>query len=111
MQHRAIPLFSITASMLFGCVTRTAEIRPVAPVVEASSAPVTARGSRYLAVPSAPALSGTSSIEQDADPSRLEPSDNQSGVRVEAVIQGASSGRSLLFEKDTLTKPAVHLEH
>jgi len=108
MKHSAIPLLSITASMLlFGCVTRTVEVRPVAPVVEARSAPVTAAARLYPAPPPAPVLSGASSVAQDADSGRVRPSENPTGVRVEAVIPGVSTGRSLLFETYKLTRPGI----
>lgn len=110
MKHSAIPLLSITASMLlFGCVTRTVVVRPVAPVVEARSAPVTAAARLYPAPPPAPApvLSGASSVAQDADSGRVGSSENPTGVRVEAVIPGVSTGRSLLFETDKLTRPGI----
>ena len=113
MQQNDIPLSycSITAGMLlFGCVTRTVETRPVEPVVEAISATVTARGSLNTAPRTAPALRDTSSTAQNTDSGRADPSDNQPGVRVEAVIPGISSGRSLLFEKDKFTKPAAPFE-
>lgn len=110
MRHNAIPLFSIAATaLLSGCITRTVEIRPVAPVVESRSSTVAARSARVaLPVPRAPQLPGQSSGAGDM--SRTQSSDHAGdadtppGVRVEAVIPGQYSGRSLSFERDEAPK-------
>lgn len=97
MRHIARPLFCIAAiALLSGCATRTVEIRPVAPVVESHSAPVTARTA-------APQSSQLFNSDSGAAPQKAsggaDELGNPSGVRVEAVIPGIYSGRSLSFEK------------
>jgi len=107
MRHNAIPLFSIVATaLLSGCITRTVEIRPVAPVVELRSAPVAAR-SAMAALP-APQLPGQSSgggdMARTQSSDQAHNADTPPGVRVEAVIPGQYSGRSLSIERDEALK-------
>lgn len=106
MRHIARPLFCIAAiALLSGCITRTVEIRPVAPVVESRAAPVVARGA-MMALPVAPSpgsSSGASSMAQQSS-GPAEEAATPPGVQVEAVIPGVYSGRSLSFERDAAPK-------
>jgi hypothetical protein len=97
MQHDARPLFCIAAiALLSGCVTRTVEIRPVAPVVESHSAPVMARPAALQR--SQQLNSDSRAARQKTSGGSAEPA-NLPGVQVEAVIPGIYSGRALSFEK------------
>lgn len=110
MRRNALPLFCIAAAaLLSGCITRTVEMRPVAPVVESYSAPVTARSA--TAASSAPHSGGLSSGASGV--SRQDSSNSSDGangpatppgVQVEAVVPGVYSGRSLSFERDEAAK-------
>ena len=107
MRPSALPLFSIAAvALLSGCVTRTVEIRPVAPVVELRSAPMVARGA--MSAPAAPQLpgpsSGASDMARTQSSGQAGEADAPPGVRVEAVIPGMYTGRSLSFERDEAPK-------
>jgi hypothetical protein len=107
MRHNARPLFCIAAiALLSGCITRTVEIRPVAPVVESRSAPVVARGA--LSAPPAPRSrvesSGASVMSQQESSGQAGEAATPTGVQVEAVVPGMYSGRSLSFERDEAPK-------
>ena len=107
MRHNARPLFCIAAvALLSGCITRTVEIRPVAPVVESHSAPVVARGA--MPPPTAPrypvASSGASVMSQQESAGQGGETVTPPGVQVEAVMPGMYSGRSLSFERDEAPK-------
>ncbi|MBV0882042.1 hypothetical protein KTQ42_22445 [Noviherbaspirillum sp. L7-7A] len=107
MRHNARPLFCIAAiALLSGCITRTVEIRPVAPVVESRSAPVLARGG--MASPTAPRspleASGASVMSRQESSGQAVEAVTPAGVQVEAVTPGMYSGRSLSFERDEAPK-------
>jgi hypothetical protein len=107
MRHNALPLFCLAAiALLSGCITRTVEIRPVAPVVESRAAPVAARGA--MAAPTAPQSwgqpSGASAMSRQESSGQAEEAATPPGVQVEAVIPGMYSGRSLSFERDEAPK-------
>ena len=112
MRHNARPLFCIAViALLSGCITRTVEIRPVAPVVESRSAPVVARGA--MSAPPAPRSrveSSGASVMSRQESSGQESSGQAgetatpAGVQVEAVVPGMYSGRSLSFERDEAPK-------
>jgi hypothetical protein len=104
MRHNALPLFCLAAiALLSGCITRTVEIRPVAPVVESRAAPVLARGA--MAAPQSwGQSSGASAISGQDSSGQAEEAATPPGVRVEAVIPGRDSGRSLSFERDEAPK-------
>lgn len=107
MRHNALPSFCIAViALLSGCITRTVEIRPVAPVVESRSAPVAARAN--MAAPIAPQSpgqsSGASTMSRQESSGQAEEAATSPGVRVEAVIPGMYSGRSLSFERDEAPK-------
>lgn len=106
MRHNAIPLFCIAATaLLSGCITRTVEIRPVAPVVELHSAPASSRGATAYASPySMPPSSGASSMARQQASAEAGDAATPPGVQVEAVIPGVYSGRSLSFERDEAPK-------
>ncbi|WP_194712977.1 hypothetical protein [Noviherbaspirillum soli] len=107
MRHNARPLFCIAAiALLSGCVTRTVEIRPVAPVVESRAAPVVSRGAMAAppVAPSLPQLSGASAVSRQQSSGGADEAATPPGVQVEAVIPGVYSGRSLSFERDAATK-------
>jgi hypothetical protein len=108
MRHNARPLFCIAAiALLSGCVTRTVEIRPVAPVVESRSAPVMARGGMAApATPRSPLEASGASVmsRQESSGEAGEAAATPAGVQVEAVIPGMYSGRSLSFERDEAPK-------
>lgn len=104
MRHNARPLFCIAAiALLSGCITRTVEIRPVAPVVESRSAPVAARGA--MAAPQSPMQSsGASVMSRQENSGQAVEAVTPAGVQVEAVLPGMYSGRSLSFERDEAAK-------
>lgn len=107
MRHNAIPLFCIAAAaLLSGCITRTVEIRPVAPVVELHAAPGSTRGAvaAHASPPSMPQSSGASSMARQQASTEADAAATPPGVQVEAVIPGVYSGRSLSFEKDEAPK-------
>jgi hypothetical protein len=90
MMLRSLAACTLLAALCAGCVTRVIEVRPVAPVVELLPAPVY---SRAVATPYPP----------DRTPVADEPAGN-GGVRVEAVVPGMSSGRSLSIETESRTR-------
>ena len=107
MRHNARPLFCIAAiALLSGCITRTVEIRPVAPVVESRAAPVVSRGAMMTrpVAPSPGSSSGASDMARQQSSGPDEVAVTPPGVQVEAVIPGVYSGRSLSFEKDAAPK-------
>lgn len=89
-----------TAAAIFttGCLSRTVEIRPVAPVAESRAIPVgTSRPD--FAAPLFSGASGASGARRQGG-SAVQEQAPRTGVQVEAVIPGMSSGRSLSFEKE-----------
>lgn len=104
MRHNALPLFCAAAiALLSGCVTRTVETRPVAPVVELRSAPVVAGGA--MAAPQSPMQSsGAGVMSRQESSGHAEQAVTPAGVEVEAVLPGTYSGRSLSFERDEAAK-------
>lgn len=102
MRHDARPLFCIAAiALLCGCVTRTVEIRPVAPVVESLAAPMVPRGAMVTPplTPSMSRSSGASTISRQESSVPAEEAITPPGVQVESVVPGMYSGRSLSFER------------
>jgi hypothetical protein len=98
MRQNARPLFCIAAiALLAGCGTRMAELRPVAPVVEARSMPVTTRAASPQS--SQNDSNSDSGVERQPASDSAHEGSNTPGVRVEAIIPGIYSGRSLSFEK------------
>lgn len=89
-----------------GCITRTIEVRPVAPVVEAGSFPVNASApasARLSGAGAASGSSGTAGSGSSGLPQEVRAASEAGtppGVQVEAVIPGVYTGRSLSFERD-----------
>ena len=87
LRPRVLATCALLAALSTGCVTRVIEVRPVAPVSELRPVPVYARP---VAVPSTP-------DRTDVAGERA----GNAGVRVEAVVPGMSSGRSLSIETES----------
>lgn len=97
MRDDGVPLFCVAAiALLSGCTTRTVEIRPVAPVVESRSVPLTTRAA---APQSSQQVNSDSGAARQPASGSADETGNSSSVRVEAAIPGVYSGRSLSFER------------